>query len=330
MIDNSAWGKDAVTASGNVLVSPDGYANADIIVEDTALGNHRITRSVSFVSGTTYASSCFVKQGSGTRRILIFFGNTAFGSNLFVNFNIQTGTITPSSSSITGKIENYGNGWFRCIAIATATSTNSATNAIYLRQTDAASSATYTGDGTSSMYIWGLQCEAGTHATSYIPTTAATVTRNADSAFDTGISSLLGQTEGTVFIDMSHSANISARSIFAIDINATTNFIAGTINNSNAVVFQVRQSGSSTSIITSSALSLGRHKIAFAYKSGDYALYIDGVQIGTSNSTVYPVGTLDQLVFSSANYGQLGDKFNQNIVFKTRLTNTELATLTTL
>jgi hypothetical protein len=330
MFDNSAWAKDAASVSGNVLVSPDGYTNADLLVEDSSLGNHRVFRSFSYVSGTTYAASCFIKQGSGTRRIIFFYGATAFGSNLMVNFNIQTGVVTTSSGSITGKLENYGNGWYRCTAIATATTTASTAFGIYLRQTDAATSATYTGDGTSSMYLWGAQIEAGAYATSYIPTTAATVTRNLDSAFDTGISSLLGQTEGTVFIDMSHSANISARSIFAIDINATTNFIAGTINNSNAVVFQVRQSGSSTTIITSSALSLGRHKIAFAYKSGDYALYIDGVQIGTSNSTVYPVGTLDQLVFSSANYGQLGDKFNQNIVFKTRLSNADLATLTTL
>jgi hypothetical protein len=332
MIDNSAWGKDAVTASGNVLVSPDGYANADIIVEDTALGNHRITRAVSFVSGTTYASSCFVKQGSGTRRILIFFGNTAFGSNLFVNFNIQTGTITPSSSSITGKIENYGNGWFRCIAIATATSTNSATNAIYLRQTDAASSATYTGDGTSSMYIWGLQCEAGAYATSYIPTTAATVTRNLDECSKIGISDLIGQTEGTLFYDMDIE-------ILSGSTTATlTNVNDGSLNNrlrivtatSSRIRFLAQINGGVTTLDYTFAgiyTTRTRIKIAIGYKSGDSVIYINGIRRFTSASTL----TISSpLIANSIVNATEATKFNQVLLFKTRLTNDQLATLTTL
>ena len=41
---------------------------------------------------------------------------------------------------------------------------------------------TYTGDGTSGVYIYGAQLEEGSYPTSYIPTAGATATRLADSA----------------------------------------------------------------------------------------------------------------------------------------------------
>jgi hypothetical protein len=319
----NAWTKTNDTSvSGNVVVSPDGYSNADLIISSNNFSTNRATNTFTAVSGTTYAFSGFVKQGPDNAPVAIRMLSSSNANLAGINIVFTAGVpaITATGLALNAKAESFGNGWYRISGtyVAPASETN---RFAYYADTD----------GTNkSSYFWGAQLEAGAYATSYIPTTAATVTRNADSAFDTGISSLLGQTEGTVLIDMTFTPNFVGRSIFVIDVNATTNFIHGIINNLNRVVFQIRQSGSNTNIITSSALSLGRHKIAFAYKSGDYALYIDGVQIGTSNSTVYPVGTLNQLVFSSATYGNLEDRLNQALVFKTRLSNADLATLTTL
>ena len=343
MFDNSAWTKDAASVSGNVLVSPDGYTNADLLVEDSSLGNHRVFRSISYVSGTTYAASCFIKQGSGTRRIIFFYGATAFGSNLMVNFNIQTGVVTTSSGSITGKLENYGNGWYRCTAIATATVTASTAFGIYLRQTDAATSATYTGDGTSSMYLWGAQLEAGTHATSYIPTTAATVTRNQDIATKGSISSLIGQVEGTIFIDFNYNVtptDNSGRLITLRDASETTNSILPLINgagspaNINQFQLTIFASSVGTPVIAASSATLipfGRNKIAIGYNDGAYVFYRNGSLIASATG-VKPLATLTNadLGNSAINTRNLSNPVNQALLFKTRLTNAELATLTTL
>jgi hypothetical protein len=51
-----------------------------------------------------------------------------------------------------------------------------------------------------NLHLWGAQLEAGAYPTSYIPTTTATVTRNADAISKTGISDLIGQTEGVLFL----------------------------------------------------------------------------------------------------------------------------------
>jgi Na+-translocating ferredoxin:NAD+ oxidoreductase RnfE subunit len=92
----------------------------------------------------------------------------------------------------------------------------------------------------------------------------------------------------------------------------------------------VASAGVSTTLITTSAVSVGSHKIAFAYKAGQFAIYIDGVQAGTSTATNFPVGTLSQIILANASYGTLNDSVKQAALFTRRLTNAELAAITTL
>jgi len=333
MFNDSNWSKDGVSVSGNVAVSPDGYTNADLMIEDTSLTGHRNSRLVSWVSGTTYAVSCFVKQGSGTRRFGILLSTTIFGTNLMANFNLQTGVITTTNSSIVGKIENYGNGWYRCIAIATSTSSGSASISLYLRQTDAAITSTYTGDGTSSLYMWGAQVEAGAYASSYIPTTAATTTRNVDQATKTGITSLLGQDQGTLYHDFERiGLNVSSADspYFGITGGSATRLVV--YYNSNQVVINFRVN---SVIVYSKAITTTetRIKIAIAYKLNDLAVYMNGQLIETNalsaDFTTYNINRFDYNA-GSVSLNPFQGRSNQALVFKTRLNNAELATLTTL
>jgi hypothetical protein len=332
MFNDSGYVKSGVSVSGNVAVSPDGYSNADVMVEDNTSSGHRIIKTISFVSGTTYTMSCFVKQGSGTRRFQILFPLAAFTSNLMANFNLQTGVIT-TSGSVTAKIENYGNGWYRCIATATATITASSSFIAYLRNSDVADTNNYTGDGTSSLYLWGAQVEAGAYATSYIPTTAATVTRNADVCSKTGISSLIGQTEGTIFVNFKNDLNSNSGidRIISISDGTSNNRIYIARTSGNASYFVSVSGGSVVGEISGSALPSGDVKLALAYKQNDCIIYINGVSAGTDTSVTIPA--CSQLFLGQENGATTAGLFkpyNQVLVFKTRLTNDELATLTTL
>jgi hypothetical protein len=333
MFDNSAWTKDNVSVSGNVLASLDGYTNADVMVENTSTTAHRIGRSISWVSGTTYAQSIFVKQGSGDRRIMMSFPSAAFTNVLICNFNIQTGVIT-TLGSVTGKIENYGNGWYRCTAIVTATTTATSSMFYLLRNDNSPSSTGYTGDGTSSMYIWGAQLEAGAYATSYIPTTAATTTRNLDDCRKTSITSLIGQTEGTLFVDfekLTDSLPIADSAFISLNNNSTATRIYIFYNGNNlGIQYRVN----STIIYSGDfAMPLTRNKVAVAYKLNDLVLYLNGLQIASFAVTAdFSTYNLTQFAFGLAvtNAQQFQARTNQALVFKTRLTNNELATLTTL
>ena len=90
--------------------------------------------------------------------------------------------------------------------------------------------------------------------------------------------------------------------------------------------------GSVNISIGDTTITNGRHKIALAYdQSGNQAFYVDGVQIGTS-ATAYTIAALTACNFSYLNNGQyhFNGNVNQALLFKTRLSNEELAALTTI
>ena len=236
----------------------------------------------------------------------------------------QTRTVT----AVAHTLSFYGTGSVTLSGVATGTLNGTgANNRVTLTFTPTAGSLNLTVSGT----VTDWQLEAGSNATSYIPTEASAVTRNADVITKTGISDLIGQTEGTVFVDV-NILNLVSASILTIDSGTSSNFIQIFKNIAGDVRIRIRQNGGALPfIIISPVLSLGRHKIALNYTNGNYILYIDGVQVGSSaNSTNYPTLPLTQLVLSSTNYGEFNDSYNLVALWKTRLSNEQLATLTTI
>jgi hypothetical protein len=169
--DNSSWTKDNVTITANSIISPDGTQNADSLIENSSTGYHFIQQTFSSTN-QTYTYSIFAKNISGTRKLVIREGvNTgAYGT-----FDLVNGVV--SGGDATCSIENFGNGWYICRITFNGLS---GTSSIQLSISNSNSFSSYAGNGTSGFYIFGAQVEAGSYATSYIPTTSASVTRNAD------------------------------------------------------------------------------------------------------------------------------------------------------
>jgi hypothetical protein len=189
----------------------------------------------------------------------------------------------------------------------------------------------YTGNTSQVINFWGAQLEAGSYATSYIPTTSASVTRNADVISKTGISSLIGQTEGTLFCEF-----------FNYNNNNSISNVPFSISNGaygDAVYFEQYQNTWYAIIFTGftmqfqyviGALSEDFHKIAIAYKTNDIALYLDGNLLATDTSATIPLCSRTDIgnVGTSSSPEQVGVK--AAALWKTRLTNTQLAQLTTI
>jgi hypothetical protein len=187
---------------------------------------------------------------------------------------------------------------------------------------------------TADILAWGGQIEQGSYATSLIPTQGSSVTRNADVISKTGISSLIGQTEGTLFVD-TYVGDLSSEVYGWIQQSFSGNpFDSLQINRSNTnVQCQIYVGSNLVGFISGGSITKGqRIKVAVGYKLNDVVLYLNGVQIGVDVSSTIPtcsviaLGTYVPLPNDFVNNGGI----NTTALFKTRLTNTELAQLTTL
>ncbi len=156
----AAWFKSAVTASANTTTAPDGTRTADTITEDTSTGTHIVRfQPFTVTSGITYTASVYVKANGRNRVRLINFDNV---SAIVSIFDLSTGTV----ASGTGAILSVGDGWYRITQTFTGVST-AATNFAYQISLDDGTTNSYTGNGTSGIFVWGAQLELGSTATTY-------------------------------------------------------------------------------------------------------------------------------------------------------------------
>ena len=319
---SASWSAFNASVSSNVsaTLDPQGYYGADKLVEDSSSAYHDADQVQNYTAAA-YTISVFAKA-AGRNHIFLqhFDGITFFTSG---TFNLADGTI-----SGVGSIENYGNGWYRCSYTAT---TASGTGKSYINLSNG-TTGNYQGDGTSGVYIWGAQLEAGSYPTSYIgPTTSAAVTRVEDRAYKTGISSLIGQTEGTGYVEFDFNAKYSSSGIMLLQLTGSAGqdmyFGVGT---NNQYFYEVQNSTYQVSI-TGYFTTQGIKKVAFAYKQNDFVLYINGVQVGFDTTGTLPTCTEVYLgsFKPNSNYN-LSSTISQAALFKTRLTNAELAAITSL
>jgi hypothetical protein len=339
----SGWRSDAtanvttVSATTGTL-DPYGTNTANAISPTSGNTSHLKVGSdgaITFTSGTVYTSSAFFKRGTGNagRYIQIAWPATRFAANTFANFDLELGTVAlVTGSTVTAGIENYGNGWYRCRCTNTCISsaTGNGISIALIETSGATRLPTFTGTTTDVLYGWGAQTEIGSIATSYIPTTTASATRNAEVISLSGaVSGCIGQTEGTIYLE-TNSLVSGASDLFCF-ARATTNTVSISKNSSNIIQATVYTSGLALNIAASGTVS-GNMKIAFAYKSGSSALYINGVPIGTSSTAFSFTAALNQININPTVFfeGRGNQRISALPLYTTRLTDPELADLTTL
>ena len=332
--NNAAWSKNATTITANAATSPDGYTNADKLIVDngaslSSISNYAIQSITKAASAIQYTYSIFAKQG-GLNRVNIIAQGASFANNASATFSLVNGTITTAATAagaFTGasaSVSDYGNGWYRCTLVFT---TNTDTDLI-IRNIPTDSTLT-TGNGTNGILIYGAQLEAGAYATSYIPTLGTSVTRVADAASKTGISSLIGQAEGTLYWEGYVTPCGAYNSLMSVEV-ISTQFINLRLNDINRIEFASANLSADFTIAASTPATAGTYyKIAGAYKSGQSVLYVNGVQIATS-ATTFTTPTLSEFRFNVWNVFEQQKSTAQALLFKTRLTNAQLAELTTL
>lgn len=334
--ENSYWLKQQISATSNSSTAPNGDLTADKIIPDTTSNQHRLYAQANF-SGTgvlsVYAKADgynFISLGVG--------GGTSYST---IIFNLSNGTISGTSAGVTSTIQNQGNGWYRC-TISHAALGLGVTASYWVIVRDSNSTANYAGDGVSGVLVWGAQLETGSVATSYIPTVATTVTRPADVIQRINAQDLIGQTEGSIYLEFDRTNLVEGiKNLFCIESNVSNQFNNINISTSNnAVNIQstITVGGVSQGFILATTVS-GRNKLVVRYSltQGNARLFLNGVLIsGTIPLTTLPF--LDKIsLLSRINpfSGFALDRFynsyvRQAALFKTALTDAQAIALTTL
>ena len=178
-----------------------------------------------------------------------------------------------------------------------------------------------------------FQCEEGSYPTSIIVSTTAAVTRGADAASKTGISSLIGQTEGTFFAELTFQSGA-----IPIFIGSSVSGSAGEATyvefDGSSIVVWVYKGGVLQASMSASGFTNGQNfKLAVGYKLNNFAFYVNGTQRATDTSgdvsTSLTNLTLNTYPLIPTTF-QYNGKYSQFLLFTTRLTNAQLAELTTI
>lgn len=323
--DNAAWTKGGATISADSASSPDGNNNADRLVEDTSTGDHRTFQGASFTSGTAYTFSVYAKASG---RNLLQLANTMAGG-FTSTFDLTAGTITNTSSG-TATITNAGNGWYRCSVSNTSGFTGVSNNQI--RLVDTGTNTSYTGNGTSGAFIWGAQLEAGSFATSYIPTVASQVTRSADVASVNTLSPWFNASSGSFYAEADITGAPASNRLFEVHDGTDNNrLFTYTVNSSNSTRFHGVAAGASTEAIaaSSSPTSGVPFKTAGAFTAGEYAVCYNGGTVATAAPAALPTG-LSAMVLGARRSGAqvLNGHLRRLTFYPRRLSNAELQAIT--
>lgn len=250
-------------------------------------------------SGTTYSFSCYYKgiEGETTYMHALPVGGTAVVKRIQFTGNWQREDITFTA----GSSSNY----------------------VYITDTRQ-------GGNAPDFEVWGSQVEAGSYATSYIPTSGSTYQRQADVANGAGNSEVFNDSEGVLFADIAANANDGTSRRVAISDGTYSNRIYFEYDETaNRVYFVVNSGGVNQVNIQYDASNLTLfNKLLVKYKANDFSVFFNGFKIGTDTSGITPSG-LDRLNFDDGgNTSKFYGKAKEIGVYDAVLTDAELEALT--
>ena len=338
----TSWTLGANLSSGYVDVIGVSGNNLTVAVSGSNIGanagrHSRGANGVSLASGSTYTISFLMKK-TGTHTIGAYYaviGSQDISSGFDVSGSFSSGSIYNPNNATNRirRVERFGTDVFRCSETFTMTASATLTN-FHFAPVVAVTNGTNSASGTTMAFA-APQIELGAIPTSFIPTNTAAVTRNADVINLSGaVSGCIGQTEGTLYaeVDIRAFANLG---VFLSISNGGGNDRIEIYKNTDSKIYFDRVSatqGGGSTTVSSNALTAGIFKVAVAYKSGDTTMYINGTQIGTTQTQTFTFLPITKITIGTnrADISQFIDRIRAAALYTTRLTNAQLAALTTL
>jgi len=295
--DNASWIKDATTVTANATTAPDGTSAADKVIATATTAFHAIRQSrTNTVAAYTY--SVYAKASEYSKLQFADGGSGAWSAT----FDLATGATiaTGGASVLSSAIQAAGNGWYRCSVTFTGAAAFTTHSIIGYPNTGATLNnfgASYTGDGTSGVFMWGAQLELGAFATSYIPTTTTSLTRNADvvEMTSTNFSSWFNASEGTFALSGSIFVNQGATTVNFLQVsNGLANSVSMVLGmfDLTGPLWQVQNTTTSASLDLGTLTLNTVFNMAGTYKVDSFAGALNGGTVQTDSTGTIPTVSL--------------------------------------
>jgi hypothetical protein len=319
--DGSSW-----TLSNLTLSSLSGGLNKEYY-QITSLGNTGrfdvVGNSWVNLTAGTYTASVFAKKGTSDEIILTTRANYT-AQSAFSVFNLTSGTVV-LSSGVTGSIEPYSDGWYRCAI-------NFTNSGGYTDFGSFAFGFNFNSSSTDTLFVASPQSEIGSYATSYIPTSGSAVTRVADLCINSGNNQVFESSKGVLYLNTSTlvSTQTSDNSIILTDgVNNKLLFRYRSTNVINLKVFVNGAAQTEENYTLSDATDF--NKIAIKWELNNYKIYVNGVNVFTSdNALVFPNDSIKNLSFADGTSTPFYGNVKDAKIYNTALTDAELIALTTI
>jgi len=314
-------------ADNTSIVDPQGGTDAKTLTASSTSQPRLEWRGTSVpASNTDYAMSFWVRYNTARYVAIAHFSQTGE----YAIFDLVDGAVESDTGTQTAKIEAYPNGWYR---ISKSFEVPSSASLNYWKFTLCTQTNAFVGVSGEKVDVFGLQFEIGNYPTSLIPTSGSAVTRTVDYASGAGNSDTFNDNEGTLFIDAAALGNDGTYRVINISDGTSSNRVLIQFSNNNNQIRADLISGGvpQTSFSTTSYTFTDFNKIALKYKGDDTALFVNGTQVGsTQTGKTMPTG-LDRIDFQNGNLGSafyFRGKLKQLMYFDTALSDAELITLT--
>lgn len=309
---NSSWVKQHEAAvDSNVHTAPDGTLTADRVHgHPTGTSNGAVFQSITLTADTTYTFSVWLKQDSVTTTTVGLYDATAaeFRYSINIDVSMVNGVVTGGGGATTATMfaKRYPNGWVR-FSLTTATGTNTA-HRLYIYPKSGALNA-----HADTIFIWGAQLEANLFASTYIPTTTASVTRDADVLTfpTTGNASI---TAGTMYAEVvqvgATGPTAATFMLLSLDDGSTNNRVQWRIAGAASLDYIVVDGGVTQAATTAVTVSLGvRYNLAGVYAADAFLASVNAGIVASDVSGTIP--TIDTICIGNGcssqfqNYGAI-------------------------